>query len=95
MESPDFQQRFSHAATRPFGDNAELKISAARWLEENTRPDEGATTAAANRWDEVDTDRNRKLCRCIIPAVAVRGAGLHREIGGVDVPVHDLQPRSP
>lgn len=73
---PDLQARLIEAAVRPFSDNAELKHSAAGFLETRLTEDADAGEMLV-RWDEVDA-RKRKSIWCIglWTLVAVVSAGV-------------------
>ncbi len=73
---PNLQSRLIEAAVRPFSDNAELKHSAADFLEKRLTEDadEGVMLA---RWDEVDARKRKSVWRIgLWTLVAVVSAGV-------------------
>ena len=55
---PNSKERLIEAATRPFSDNAEMKLAAARLLGELVTPDAAGAENAIARWDTVDARTN-------------------------------------
>ncbi len=51
---PDNKERLIEIATRPFSDNAEMKLAAARLLDELVKPDVDGAEHAIARWEAVD-----------------------------------------
>ena len=59
---PDPPTRLIAAAVRPFSDNAEMKLSASKLLENLPIRDNGAENAI-RRWDLIDSRRRKPLVR--------------------------------
>jgi hypothetical protein len=73
----DSKERLIEAAVRPFSENAELKHSAADFLEKRLTADAGSAAAMVARWDEVDARKRRPVWHLGLWAVvAVVSAGV-------------------
>ena len=55
---PDSQNRLIEAATRPFSDNAEIKLAVAHLLDALVKPGSVGAENAIARWDAVDGTTN-------------------------------------